>query len=90
LVMTATPLAMVGCGLSYDQSATVIQFHVIAMFGPSFFTGHLIRRFGVLRVVAVGGMLSLVCVAIALAGLDFANFLVALVALGLGWNFMFV
>ncbi|MGQ3069210.1 MAG: MFS transporter [Brevundimonas sp.] len=90
LVMTATPLAMVGCGLSYDQSATVIQFHVIAMFGPSFFTGHLIRRFGVLRVIAAGGVLNLICVAVALAGLDFANFLVALVLLGLGWNFMFV
>ena len=90
LIMTATPLAMVGCGLSDTQSFTVIQWHVVAMFAPSFFTGHLIGRFGVLRIIAVGGVLNLICVATALSGLEFLHFWSALVLLGVGWNFMFV
>lgn len=90
LIMTATPLAMVGCGLSETQSFTVIQWHVVAMFAPSFFTGSLISRFGVLRIIAVGGVLNLVCVATALSGLEFLHFWSALVLLGIGWNFMFV
>lgn len=90
LIMTATPLAMVGCGLSATQSFTVIQWHVVAMFAPSFFTGSLIGRFGVLRIIAAGGILNLICVATALSGLEFLHFWSALVLLGIGWNFMFV
>lgn len=90
LVMTATPLAMVGCGFGVSDAATVIQWHVLAMFAPSFFTGHLIARFGVLEVMLSGMLLLAGCVVAALMGVDLANFWVALVALGLGWNFAFV
>jgi len=90
LVMTSTPLAMVGCGFGVVDAATVIQFHVLAMFAPSFFTGTLIDRFGVLNVILAGMALLAVCVAVALAGIDILNFGVALTALGLGWNFAFV
>lgn len=89
-VMTVTPLAMVGCGFGHADSATVIQWHALAMFVPSFFTGNLIKRFGVTRVMATGACLMLACVAVNLAGIGFANFFVALVLLGLGWNFLFV
>jgi MFS family permease len=68
----------------------VIQWHALAMFVPSFFTGDLIRRFGVAPVMAAGAMLMLACLAMTLAGLDFANFLLGLILLGLGWNFLFV
>ena len=90
LVMTATPLAMVACSHPFDSAATVIQWHVIGMFAPSFFTGSLINRFGVLRIILTGVLLNLVCVAIALAGIDFLNFWAALLLLGVGWNFMFI
>ena len=90
LVMVATPLAMVGCGFTFTDSAEVIRWHVLGMFVPSFFTGNLIRRFGVLRVIAVGAVLLLASIAINLAGIALANFTAALVLLGIGWNFMFV
>jgi len=90
LLMTATPLAMDVCGHPYSAAATVISWHVIAMFAPSFFTGHLVRRFGVLNVMMAGVALNLACVAIALAGIEVAHFWFALVLLGLGWNFLFV
>jgi len=90
LVMTSTPLAMVGCGFGVVDAATVIQFHVLAMFAPSFFTGTLIDRFGVLNVILFGMALLAAYVAVALAGIDILNFGVALTALGLGWNFAFV
>lgn len=90
LVMTSTPLAMIGCGFGVGEAATVIQFHVLAMFGPSFFTGTLIDRYGVLNVIQAGMALLAGCVAVALAGIDILNFGVALTALGLGWNFAFV
>ena len=89
-VMTVTPLAMVSCGFAHGESATVIQWHALAMFLPSFFTGDLIRRFGVLRVMIAGAVLMVACLAINLNGISFAHFLVALVFLGLGWNFLFV
>jgi MFS family permease len=89
-VMTVTPLAMAACGFGHGDSATVIQWHALAMFVPSFFTGDLIRRFGVAPVMAAGAMLMLACLAMTLAGLDFANFLLGLILLGLGWNFLFV
>jgi MFS family permease len=90
LLMTATPLAMGFCGHPYSAAASVISAHVIAMFGPSFFTGSLIKRFGVLRVMLAGIVLMFACVAIGLSGQLLANFWWALVLLGLGWNFMYI
>ena len=90
LTMTATPLAMLACGFGFGDSATVIQAHIIAMFLPSFFTGHLIARVGVLPVVATGGLIEFGCAIVNLAGVDFTNFLIANVLVGLGWNFCFV
>ena len=90
LVMTATPLAMAFCGHDFDQTAFVIQWHVLGMFAPSFFTGHLISRFGVLNVMAVGAGLILICLGVALSGIEIAQFWSALLLLGIGWNFMFV
>ena len=90
LVMTATPLAMVACNHPFEAAAFVIQWHVVGMYGPSFFTGHLIQRFGVLSILAVGAVLMLICVAINLADVAVLNFWSALVLLGLGWNFLYV
>jgi MFS family permease len=90
LVMTATPLAMIGCGLSETDAALGIQWHVLAMFGPSFFTGSLIARFGRERIVSIGLALLAGCAVVALMGLELAHFWTALVLLGLGWNFGFI
>ena len=90
LVMTATPLAMGAHGFHFEDSATVIQWHVLAMFAPSFFTGTLIARFGVLTIILVGAVLMLGALCINIAGVDFMNFWGGLVLVGLGWNFMFV
>ncbi|HXF54532.1 MAG TPA: MFS transporter [Hyphomicrobiaceae bacterium] len=90
LVMSATPLAMLDCGFTFNDSATVIQAHVVAMFLPSFFTGHLIARFGVLNVIAVGAVIQLACALVNLTGIEFAHFFVANILVGLGWNFMFI
>jgi MFS family permease len=90
LVMTATPLAMVACDLSIEDAAFVIQWHALAMFAPSFFTGNVIARFGKERVIATGLVLLAGCGAVALSGVDIAHFWAALVLLGLGWNFAFV
>ncbi|MEO1718958.1 MAG: MFS transporter [Pseudomonadota bacterium] len=90
LVMSATPLAMLACGFSFSDSATVIQAHVIAMFLPSFFTGHLIARFGVHNIIIVGAVLELACALINLSGIAFAHFLIANILVGLGWNFCYV
>jgi MFS family permease len=90
LLMTATPLAMGFCGYPYAAAAGVISAHVIAMFAPSFFTGSLIQRFGVLNVIVAGVVLELACVAVAVSGQQVANFWWALALLGLGWNFMYV
>lgn len=90
MVMTSTPLAIVGCGFDPDDAAGVVQGHVLAMFGPSFFTGHLIARFGVERIIAIGLVLLAGCAAVALAGTELTHFYLALVLLGVGWNFGFV
>ena len=90
LLMTATPLAMRLCGHPYSAAATVIGSHVVGMFGPSFFTGHLIRRFGVLQVMTAGALLLYVVVAIALSGISVPHFWLALVLLGIGWNFLYI
>ena len=90
LVMTSTPLAMAGCGHSFSDTALVIEWHVLAMFLPSFFTGHLIVRFGVLRIMGVGVVLLFGSVAANLSGITVTHFVVGLTLLGLGWNFLFV
>jgi len=89
LLMAATPLAMQQCGLSFDDAAIVLEWHVIGMFAPGFFTGNLIKRFGTLTVMGAGVVLNLACIAIALSGLDLHHFTVALFLLGVGWNFLF-
>ncbi|RYF13411.1 MAG: MFS transporter, partial [Comamonadaceae bacterium] len=89
LLMAATPLAMQQCGLPFADAAFVLQWHVIGMFAPGFFTGHLIKRFGTLPVMGVGVALNALCIAIALSGVELHQFLVALFVLGLGWNFLF-
>jgi MFS family permease len=90
LLMTATPLAMSACQLPFSDAAFVIQWHVIAMFAPSFFTGALIGRYGVINIMLTGVALTLSCVAFALSGLEVMHFWLALVLLGVGWNFMFI
>lgn len=90
MVMTATPLAMIGCGLPGTSVTPVIQWHVAGMFVPSFFTGSLIRRFGAPRVMQSGFVLLMGHVAIALSGVEFLHFLSALALLGVGWNFAFI
>jgi MFS family permease len=89
LLMAATPLAMQVCGFPFDDAALVLEWHVIGMFAPGFFTGHLIKRFGVLTIMGVGVVLNIVCIAIALSGVDLHQFLIALFLLGVGWNFLF-
>ena len=89
LLMAATPLAMQVCGLPFESTAWVLEWHVIGMFAPGFFTGHLIKRFGVLPVMGVGVLLNLGCIAVALLGNDLNYFLIALFLLGVGWNFLF-
>jgi MFS family permease len=90
LLMTATPLAMNACQHPFADAAFVIQWHVIAMFAPSFFTGSLIRRYGVINIMLAGVALNFGCIGFALAGLEVAHFWIALVLLGVGWNFMFI
>jgi MFS family permease len=90
MVMTAAPLAMVGCGLGEDDAALGIQWHVIGMYGPSFITGSLIVRYGSETIIAIGLALLTACGLVALAGIDILNFWSALVLLGIGWNFTFI
>lgn len=90
LVMTSTPLAVVGCGFTTNNAADIVSGHVLAMFAPSFFTGHLIARFGAERIVATGLVILTGAGAVALAGTELTNFYVALILLGLGWNFGFI
>jgi MFS family permease len=89
LLMAATPLAMQVCGMPFSDAALVLEWHVIGMFAPGFFTGHLIKRFGALPIMGVGVALNALCIAIALSGQDLHQFLVALFLLGVGWNFLF-
>jgi MFS family permease len=90
MVMTATPLAILGCGLPGTSITPVIQWHVVGMFAPSFFTGSLIQRYGAPRIMQLGFVLLLGHVVIALLGFEFLNFLSALILLGAGWNFAFI
>jgi MFS family permease len=90
LLMTATPLAMVACEHPFSAAAFVIQWHLVAMFAPSFVTGSIIKRIGLLPVMIIGAVLMSVCVAVAISGLDVMHFWIALVLLGVGWNFMYL
>ena len=89
LLMAATPIAMQVCGLPFSDTALVLEWHVIGMFAPGFFTGHLIKKFGTLPIMAVGLALNAACVLIALSGVQLHQFLAALFLLGVGWNFLF-
>ncbi len=89
LLMAATPLAMEACQFSFDKTAWVLEWHVIGMFAPGFFTGALIKRIGVMWVLRMGVVLNIACVMIALSGITFFHFLTALFLLGVGWNFLF-
>ena len=90
LVMTSTPLAVVGCGFSAGNAADVVSGHVLAMFAPSFFTGHLIVRFGAERIVSLGLVILAAAGAVALSGVELGHFFAALILLGIGWNFGFI
>lgn len=89
-IMTATPLAVVACGFGFTDAAFIIQWHALGMFAPSFVTGSLIARFGVLRVMMAGALIYLACVAVDISGVALEQFFVGLVLLGIGWNFLFV
>ncbi len=89
LLMSATPIAMQQCGHAFSSTAFVLEWHVIGMFAPGFFTGHLIRRLGVMPVLWAGVALNLACIALALSGIDLMHFTASLFLLGVGWNFLF-
>ena len=90
LLMAATPIAMSQCAHPFKSTALVLEWHVLGMFVPSFFTGSLIKRFGCLTVMGVGVVLNAVCIAVALSGVELMQFIIALLALGVGWNFLFI
>ena len=90
LVMTSTPLAMMGCGLTSTDTSFVVGAHVLAMYLPSFFTGHLIERFGTTRIVATGMAILSAAGLIALTGVQIEHFTVTLILLGVGWNFGYI
>lgn len=90
LVMTSTPLAVVGCGFGTNSAADVVSAHVLAMYIPAFFTGHLIARFGVKPIIGIGLFILAMAGAVALSGLELSHFFLALVLLGIGWNFGFI
>ena len=90
LLMAATPLAMDLCGFPFADAAFVLQWHVLGMYAPSFFTGGLIRRFGVLPLLAAGVALLLACIGLALSGVTLMHFWWALLLLGIGWNFLYI
>ncbi|MBE3640647.1 MFS transporter [Mangrovicoccus algicola] len=90
LVMTSTPLAVIGCGHPQGSVSDIVTFHVLAMFVPSFFTGHLIARFGAVPVVATGLAILGVAGTVALSGVDLGHFFATLILLGIGWNFGFI
>lgn len=89
-LMTATPLAMHGNAHTYNDTAFVIQWHVLGMFAPAFVTGHLIRRFGILPIMLAGVALNVLCILVNLLGQEVQHFWAGLFLLGIGWNFLFV
>ena len=89
ILMAASPIAMQVCGHPFKDAALVLEWHVIGMFAPGFFTGHLIRRFGIVPIMSAGVVLNLLCIVIALAGVEVMNFLISMFLVGVGWNFLF-
>lgn len=89
LMMAGTPLAMQVCGFEFSSTAQVLQYHVIGMFAPGFFTGHLIKRYGPIPIMAIGALLNFISIFIMLSGSDLPHFLAALFLLGVAWNFLF-
>lgn len=90
ILMTATPLAMIGCGFDFTKAAGVIEWHVLGMFVPAFFTGRLVEKIGPQRTIFAGGILFILCIAVNIHGQSVWHFRVALVLLGVGWNLMFI
>ncbi len=90
LVMTSTPLAVVGCGFNKGIAADIVTGHILAMYVPSFFTGHLIARFGVRKIVTLGLVILTSAGFVALSGVELGNFYIALILLGIGWNFGYI
>ncbi len=90
LLMTAAPVAMIGCGFTKSDASWVIQWHVLAMFVPSFFTGQLIKRYGAPRITAIGLGILMLAAVVGILGISFGHFAVSLILLGLGWNFGFI
>ena len=90
LLMAATPIAMAQCSHPFSSAALVLEMHVLGMYAPSFFTGSLVKRVGALPVMVAGLVLNIVCVLIALNGVDLMHFMAALITLGVGWNFLFI
>ena len=88
--MTSTPLAVVGCGYSQGNAADIVSAHVLAMFFPSFFTGHLINRFGNIKIILIGLLLLMLAGIINLSGVELTNFFAGLILIGIGWNFGFI
>jgi predicted MFS family arabinose efflux permease len=89
LMMSASPIAMQMCGHAFKDVALVLEWHIIGMFAPGFVTGHLIKRFGIIPIMSVGVVLNLLCVVVALSGVDVMHFLISLFLVGVGWNFLF-
>lgn len=90
VVMVATPIAMLECAFPFSDTAFVMQWHIVGMFAPSFFTGWLIHRFGVLNVLQAGSALMVACVAFAVSGVELLHFWMAVFLVGVGWNLLFV
>ena len=90
LLMTSTPLAMNHYGMPFGETAIVIQWHLVGMFAPSFFTGHLIHRFGVLKIMFIGALILIGCALVAISGQLYSHFIGGLILLGVGWNFLYI
>jgi MFS family permease len=90
LLMTVTPLAMHDRNMDFGATVFVIQWHIVGMFAPSFFTGSLIDRFGVLKIMFAGALILVTCAGVALSGQLYTHFIVGLVMLGIGWNFLYI
>ncbi|WP_434361268.1 MFS transporter [Parasalinivibrio latis] len=90
LLMTVTPMAMMRCGFDFTQAAVVIEWHVLGMFVPAFFTGHLIDKIGARNTILLGGTILVACILVNFNGITIWHFRVALLLLGVGWNFMFI
>ena len=90
LLMTATPLAMDHRHMPFSNTAMVIQWHLVGMFAPSFFTGHLMDRFGILKIMFAGALILISCALVAVWGQLYSHFIIGLILLGIGWNFLYV